>query len=244
MLVFLARYKAATYTQLAQLFNTDSSNIRHRMADLEKKKLVAIYRGGIRKNILTATVTGMRLVGWQMPPYTPKHASIAHTLALTDLGVIYESQGHTVVTEREIRAAWVEGQTTDRTGLADEWADAAVTYAARATHADAAKFVIPPAAGKDKGHRIPDMVLVSDNPAASGPSAIAIEMELSVKDSWRYKDIVDSYITRGRTQFANVLYLTPYRDVASAITSAIKSKHAEAFITVKHFDPPTDLGWD
>lgn len=241
MIEFLARYKVATYDQIAAYLQMDVSNVRHRIVHLEGADLIKVFRGGSRVNLVGATANGMRLLGLSLPVYDPSHSTVRHTLALTDLGIFYEGEGQTVVTEREIRAAWQHGEKSARIERAAEWQSAPVTFGL--SDPNHGLYVVPPPFGKKTGLRIPDMVLAAELGQGGAPGSIAVEMELSPKEAWRYKEIVSSYWSRGRDQFRAVLYVTPYRDVMTAVTKAIQEAGADSFMGVRQYTPPTDLSW-
>lgn len=242
LIEFLTRYKIATYGQAAAYLKIDPSNLRHRIIKLKTADLIKVHSGFTRYNLLGASAAGIRLLNITLPVFTPSLGTLSHTLALTDLGIFFENEGQTVVTEREIRAAWQHGEKSTRIDLAAEWQSAPVTFG----HSDPnhGLFVIPPPLGKTTGLRIPDMVLVAELGPDGAPRSIAVEMELTTKEGWRYKEIVSSYMTRGRNQFAGVIYYTPYRDVSTAVGKAIREGGAGSFMTVREYTPPTNVLWN
>jgi hypothetical protein len=241
LIEFLTRYKLATYGQAATHLQMDQSNLRHRIVKLDEADLIKIHSGFTRFNLLGASAAGIRALNMTLPVFTPSLGTLSHTLALTDLGIFFENEGQTVVTEREIRAAWQHGEKSVRIDLAAEWQSAPVTFG----HSDPnhGLFVVPPPLGKTTGLRIPDMVLVSELGPNGSPRSIAVEMELTTKEAWRYKEIVSSYMTRGRNQFAGVIYYTPYRDVSTAVGKAIREGGASSFMAVREYTPTTAVLW-
>jgi DNA-binding Lrp family transcriptional regulator len=238
---FLARYRTATYSQVATYLGITESSLRHRIPTLERADLIAVYRGGTDRNLLGATANGLRVVGLDLPVYDPSYAGIVHTLALTDLGIYMEKAGETVLTEREIRAAKERGEISERIRLADEWQSAPVTYGDSDAHRGL--FVVPPPFGKTTGMRIPDMVLARPLAPDGSSRSVGIEMELALKEKGRYDEIIASYHQRGRQQFGGILYYTPYADVSSAVTRAIERAGAGDFIGVRHYQPTTQFGF-
>lgn len=244
LIEFLARYKYATYQQAADYLGMSNDALRQRVRKLERIQVIAIHRGATAINLLTATAAGMAAVGLELPISAPQWNSMRHTLGLVDLGVFFEQAGEVVVTEREIHAAWAKGQLTRRMMQAAEWTTAPIQFGE--SNPQMGMFVVPPdpSSNGTSGFRIPDLVLVRP-PAESGqPMSVAVELELSLKDNWRMRNIIGSYSSRGRTRFGGVIYYTPYSDIASLVTRVAADRNARDFVAVRQFTPSIGLTYE
>lgn len=233
VLRFLGRYRIATYAHIAACIDVGEDTIRHRIRRMVNKDLITVHAGAMKRNMVTATSTGLREVGYPWPPYAYSHGGLRHALAATDLGQFFETHGEPVLTEREIRGAWRYGNLTDTLDTRD-------LDAFPGRHDDDphhGNYVItPPGAAADSAV-IPDLVINRPPTDTGAPAAIAVEIELSAKDATRYRNLFRTYLTHGRSKFAAVMYYTDNRDVAAAVKKAIADTGAGGYIDIQPFTP-------
>lgn len=233
VLRFLGRYRIATYEHIADVVGVSEDTIRHRIGRMAKKDLITIHAGAMKRNMVTATAHGLREVGYPWPPYAYSLGGLRHALAATDLGRFFETHGEPVLTEREIRGAWRHGQLTDSL----DPADLAAFPDRHAGDPHGGNYVLTPAGAGSDSAVIPDLVINRPPSEGGAPGAIAVELELSAKDTTRYRSLFRTYATEGRAKFAAVMYYTDNRDVAAAVKKAAQDTGTSGYINVQWFTP-------
>ena len=232
VLQFLARYRMATYPQIASAFGISYAALRHRMPRLAKEGLVV--RRAIGKsayNVWLLTDTGTKLADMDLAVPTLSWATVAHTLGLVDIGIRFESLGEIVVTEREIRAADTRDQPSER--MRDAMGVAGIDDGFEA--AKARLYVVNMGDGTRQYAHIPDMVLARPPAPSGAPRSVAVELELSHKPAAQWKKILAAY--KEAPHIGQVIYFTHQSKVRSGILSAAKEVGAEHMVRVRKFEP-------
>lgn len=107
IVIFLARVKCGTISQVARAVHRSESAIRHRLPSLVRAGVVqGEWHLHGRAKLFRATTRGCKWAGVELPVTPIKPGHIQHTLALTDLVILLESQGRRVLTDREVRSQW------------------------------------------------------------------------------------------------------------------------------------------
>lgn len=227
ILQFLARYRMATYPQIASAFGISYHALRHRMPRLAREGLVV--RRAIGKSTYSVwlpTDSGMRVANMDLSLPTLSWATVGHTLGLVDVGIRFEALGEIVVTEREIRAADTRDQPTERMREAGE-----ITGFTQ----DAARlYVVDMGDGSRQYAHIPDMVLARP-PENGGARSVAIELELNHKPAAQWKKILAAYLNA--PHIGQVIYFTHQSKVRSGVLAAAKEVGAEHMVRVRKFEP-------
>lgn len=255
ILAFLARYRYAIYPQITAALGISYETARRRMSKMAKAGLVDKHISHRNTAVLwLPTRQGIAIAGLDLPAPEINLGSLAHTLGLVDLGVMYETRhpDFTVITEREIRAADTRNA-TDRMRAA---------YATHGIHVpgpdghtpghaelDASGFTpeerakaertgplycvrINDHTGKASIH-VPDMVLVKDPNPDGTPNSIAVELELSHKPAHRWEQVLTAY--KHADNIAGVIYWTHKANIANNIRT-LAHKHGIAhMIQIKKF---------
>lgn len=233
MLQFLARYKYATYPQLAAYLQVEPDALRRRLPRLRVEGILAFKSVGRPSKVWVPTRTGIALSGLDLTVPETSLATGKHSAALVDLGIRFEQGGERVVTEREIRAADVRGRLTDRMLAAR-----ALTYPNAVLQDLPARVDGPPlfsvTMGSGERYRhIPDMVLVRPPAPDGSPGSIAIELELCRKTRSLWRQIFNAY--SHQENIGLVVYFTHRRELSTALTSTIKDMGLERLILVKKY---------
>lgn len=245
ILIFLARYRVATVSQLARIFETSQTALRNRLPRLERAGLLDWAWGAATKpKLWLITEAGLDTVGMDLNAPTVKWGQLRHTLGLVDLGITFEQAEEVVLTEREIRAAFTRHLPTARmkSAIGSIVLDEDISYSEQASMVQGAvkESLILPIPGRAFGH-IPDMVLVRQ-PYPNGDSGnVSIELELTRKSISEWKTILTQY--RDSRIFAEVYYFVLSGELKRSLNSVIKKIHAEDKIKVFDFKP-IDLAAD
>lgn len=231
VLQFLARYRMATYPQLAAAFGISYTALRHRMPRLAREGLVV--RKAIGKSTYSVwmpTDAGMKVADMDLTLPTLSWATVGHTLGLVDVGIRFEALGEVVVTEREIRAADTRDLPTDRMQQAAEMTGF--------TGEQARLYIVEMGDGTKQYAHIPDMVLARPPAENGGARSVAVELELNHKPAAQWRKILAAY--RNAPHISQVIYFTHQSKVRSGILAAAKEVGAEHMVKVRKFEPSED----
>ncbi|MGV8847011.1 hypothetical protein [Tessaracoccus sp.] len=232
-LQFLARYKYATYPQLAAYLDTTNDALRHRLPRLAAEGVLAFKSVGKDFKVWVPTASGINLSGLDLTVPEASLGNANHSLGLVDLGIRFEQGGEQVVTEREVRAADIRGRLTDRMIDARALLYPDVALEELTARVDQAPmFSVLMGKGEQYMH-IPDMVLVRPPAPDGSPGSIAIELELRRKARSAWQDIFRAYAAAPNVGL--VVYYTHRRDLATALTSCISDMHLGHLIKVKKY---------
>jgi hypothetical protein len=234
MLQFLARYRFATYPQLARYFETTPVALRQRMPRLAKEGIVVRKTiGKSQHGVWLPTDTGIKVSGLDLPTPTLSWATAAHTLGLVDVGVMYELEGETVVTEREIRAADTRDRPSARMVSAMKYAG--VDPDEPIEDGSLRMYVVNLGGGESHYGHIPDMVLVRPPAPDGSPASVAIELELVHKPATQWRKMLRAYLNA--PHFGEVIYYTSQRKIAAGVAKAAQEVGAEHMVSVRRFSP-------
>lgn len=224
-LAFLGRYSYATYGQLARLTGRSPDALRQRFPRLQRQGLMHRLDVYGRQGVWVPTSGGVALSGLNLPTPRVSYPRVLHTLGLVELGIFYEQRREQVVTEREIRAADALGPVTARM----EEAFVSNGYPIASAHKGLYCVKTP------TGRHIPDLVLVRPATPAGTGNSVAVELELTRKRVQQYKAILKAY--REAAHIGHVVYVTPYKSVAQAVTAAAQSLSLDWMVEVQVFNP-------
>jgi hypothetical protein len=244
ILSFLARYRIATVGQMARMFDTSETALRNRLPGLNKAGLISwAWAAQTKPKVWLITDSGLATVGMNLTVPTVKWGQLRHTLGLVDLGVMFETAGEIVLTEREIRAAATRYTPTNRMktaigmyqgvpSMAPNPADLALDPTGLTGRVRSALTV--PVAGSAYGH-IPDMVLVRQ-PFPNGSSGnIAIELELTRKSLSDWNKIIGAF--RDSNTFSEVYYFVMSKEIQRGLMGVVKALNAEHKVKIVPFTP-------
>lgn len=191
LLVSVARFGALTWRQCRDHFcNGSSRTANHRLSRLLRSGLLHDNREmeATLGRFYTITKRGVDVcresMWFDLAPYVVGSKNLVHLFAVTDVGLQLESQGVTVVTEREVRFA----ELRHADGLAQDLAYHLVGDAARSVR-DAEgrlRWLTVPAAESQLHY--PDLVVVNDG------LLWAVEVELTWKKRARVRSTLQSYV--------------------------------------------------
>lgn len=233
VLQFLARYKYATYAQLGAYLDWTPASMRRRMPRLAAVGALTFKSVGGPCKVWVPTQAGITLSGMDLTVPEASYATGKHSLALVDLGIRFEQGGEQVVTEREIRAADVRGNLTDRMIQARALIHPNATLEELTARVDGPPLFSIPMGSGEKYLHIPDMVLVRPPAPDGSPGSIAIELELTRKTRSLWKQIFAAYAAS--PNIGLVVYYTHRRKLATALTATIKDMDLDDMIKVKKY---------
>lgn len=233
ILGFLARYRYATYPQIARAFGTTPVALRQRFPRLAAEKLIEKHKvGQSGYAVWLPTASGVRLSGYDLATPTLKWGTLAHTLGLVDIGIRFEDENEVVVTEREIRAADTRDRNPTPQMLSamqslsefdDDGLDDVPTR----------QFIIPMGVNEGSFNHIPDMVLVRPRGEHGEPASVAIELELNRKPATQWRKILKAY--KMADNIAGVIYFTHKKDIARSIIRAAEDVGAADIVQARPF---------
>lgn len=232
IMTFLARYRIANVSLLAQRFGTSVSALRNRLPALEREGLITCsWVTQTKGKVWLITSAGLATVGMSLTAPTVRWGQLRHTLGLTEMGIKFELAGENVLTEREIRAAATRYTPTKRLRTA---IDFAATVQALEEGADPVverirTALTVPVPGRGFGH-IPDMVLAREPYPNGASGSIAIELELTRKGLSEWKTVLTAY--RDSPNFDQVYYLVVSSEIKRGLEGVIKALGAQNKIHV------------
>ncbi|EFQ84355.1 hypothetical protein HMPREF0063_10207 [Aeromicrobium marinum DSM 15272] len=220
LMVFLARYRFATYDQMAFALDINRDSLRRRLRKLHAQKLVEQHEVIVTPmKIWQVTADAVEFLGAdRRAPLDMKPSTVTHTLGLTDLGIFFEKHGETVVTETEILIG-------DRTSK---------NMAALQYQADHGR----PGPVRAAPSHTPDLILM---PNFSGRARrAAIELELSRKPPRKLKQILALY--RDADDVDVVVYYTDQPTVWRLIERAAAAVGATDKVMLRAWAPDARSG--
>jgi len=180
LLAFLGRHRLATAEQLQRRFSLTESKAYARLRGLRARRLIRHERDVPGPGIFLATRAGLRLSDTDLAEATWSLATLRHDLAVADVAIELEREGHWLFSERELRRAIAEGYGED--------------YRIECREAGAARTM----------RHLPDLA-VND---PDGRRFTAVEVELTQKRSERTRSILAGYRS-AREGLEGVLYVVP-----------------------------------
>lgn len=191
----LTRYGVASHQMIqTHVYGDVTRTTTRRLSYLQDAQLITPNRERehVHGRLYAATTRATRMAyenSWtvtHLTPYTiPTSGDLTHRLALTDVGLRYETRDYRVVTEREIRA--VERLTTsDASRVLAQYLE--LTTPARTSPQDRPHYLAIPTS---TGLHYPDMVVK----ALEG--VFAVEVELTAKDDSRVRQALSAYDRAG-----------------------------------------------
>ena len=198
-LVSVTRCGVLTFAQVRDwFFGGADRTVSRRLAYLERAGLIATDATFDRQwgKLVTVTRRGAEFARqWLVLPLAPYAIStkdLTHMLAVNDIVLQLESQGRTVLTEREVRYVERHVPGTDRyEGLGEVMAEHLVGDAARSARDanNSRRWLAPPM--PKEGVHYPDAVVVVDG------ELCAVEVELTPKEPQRMRKILRAYVQSG-----------------------------------------------
>ena len=219
---WLARYRFATIPQLQIHFGIHRSKAYERVARMVAMGLVqkVPWRYGAG-TIVVPTLNGMRVAGSDLSTPSVSPGTILHELLVVSLGIVWEANDLTVITDREIRSTLSPTKpiadellaAADFAGLAPGTRPLFATFRGLPNQAEQLRRLMTSAAtgngeaarrfsdyvkatGGAKKHavawHIPDLIVV--RPPVNGRAMnVAVEVELHAKQASEWKRILMSY---------------------------------------------------
>lgn len=228
MLRHLARYGVATNRQLAAFMKSREDSIRSRLPRMRKSGLIISSPGPTGLAVWRATDEGISLSGTGLTAIPAvKWSQLTHSLALTSIGVHFESIGETVITEREIRALDTRSHTAD-TDMSQEKKQRTRVIPTNP------RYAVTRDGDTRHTQHVPDMVLSRD-PVDGHPLSVAIEMELSHKAPSTLRQIMLSY--RQAINIGHVYYYTPSTVVRNEVKAAATATGMADKVDVIKWEP-------
>ena len=229
ILAFLARYRYATYKQIARRFGMN-------WVEIARRRVVHMWELGLaekgplpaaRVHVCRVTDDGATVSGCALPALTgrPALGTMKHVLNLTSIGTEFELCGETVRTEAEIRA-------TD--GVAYVTRESALQGCDRPRVTENPQYAIR----NGSGLHYPDMVLERD-PIDGNAQSIAIELELNRKAPKTLQEILKSYVNA--PNIASVVYFVDDEKVANNIHRCAAAVGATEMVEVRFWESIEEL---
>lgn len=209
-LASMTRYSVVSWRQLsAACYRGVTRTTHRRLGYLREQGMVQVSRNDEwAGRVYMVLPAGVRTVrdSLRMPLSAPQQhpgERLLHRLAVTDAGLRFEELGRTVLTEREVRTA--EASRADARALASSLG---VPFRSIRDGANIERYFAVPIGAEGRVH-FPDLVM------ASPQGLIAVEVEVSLKERPRMRQIIRGYRDSGL--YHQVLYLTT-TSVATLLT--------------------------
>lgn len=227
---FVTRFGAATYEHIESLWTTSEWAVRQRIPRLAQAGFLTIHpRHGV-SNVVTATSKGQQACGVFLTAPDVERRNLDHLLAVTQVGAALESINLTTLCDRQLALVNADAHHT----FPVDWATG-TSYGV--CDPNAHNYLPPKWSAGHRGPRatIPDLVVTS-TPSSPLGTAVAIEVQRTRPSSKALSATIDAYARTGTSVFASVIYIAEHSDVRTAITNAIRKRHATDVFVVSRVE--------
>lgn len=243
LLRLLLKYKFCTAKLAAEALDMPLASLRRRLPKLQREGLVVSFSSGPTRYLLwRCTEEGAQWTGLDLAdPKKIAPTTIAHDLALVDLGIKFEAAGETVISERMIRAVDTRNTVTAGFGVERTAGPGGRRLTTTPTYAVARYAVARSAVPGSNRMHIPDLLLLRD-PAGGEPQTVAIEYERSHKAPSFVLENLLAY--KHSAHIGAVIYFIPTgnQTVRKLVQQAIADTHTEGFVSVRDYVPSPACG--